>query len=178
MAAVALSTFDPARALALFQREQSPNSRAVNGLRVELAEKLFKSDPAAAEALVEAVTDQAMRAQGLVSLANALPASSSDRKRDLLERAAPMVRGLPENLAKIAPIAALAEAWLDLHEAEKARTLLREGLKPYDTITNVSQSSPSFLRQLMRVSPSWHSHGFRRSGQRTDSCRSPISPPR
>ena len=60
--------------------------------RTELAAILAEKDPASAEAMVEAIPDPARKAPALVNIAGALPAAERRRKRDLLERAAFLLR--------------------------------------------------------------------------------------
>jgi RNA polymerase sigma-70 factor (ECF subfamily) len=151
----ALGTFDPDRALELFRLRLDERSsvRASDLLRVELAEKQSRSDPVKAQALVEQITDKALRAQALISLAKDLPASKNDRKRELLESAARLIQGLPANPARIRPITALAGAWLDLGEVDKARPILHDALKAFDTLPSFAPGTAGLLRQLMRVEP-------------------------
>ncbi len=135
-ALAALSTFDLDRALKLFKKGLVADQRSANLLRVELARRLAEQDAAGAEALIEKITDSALRAEGLLTLAKAIPASRRDQRRRLLERVVPVVRGMPDTSEKIPPIADIAEAWLELGEAEKARNVLNEGLKFYDAVPN------------------------------------------
>jgi RNA polymerase sigma factor (sigma-70 family) len=148
----ALSTFDLDRALDLFKKGFVPNQRSANSLRVEFARRLAEKDPAGAEALIEPIADPAVRIQGLLTLAKALPASKREQKRQLLERAVPLLRDMPETVAKIPQVAAIAEAWLDLGEAERAKTVLKDGLKSYDTLP-YSTNGNGFLSLLMRLEP-------------------------
>ena len=62
------------------------------------------------------------------------------------------MRGMPETAAKIPQIAAVAEGWLDLGETERAKSMLEDGLKSFDSLPYPPRSS-SFLTQLLRVEP-------------------------
>ena len=148
----ALSTFDLDRALDLFQKGIVQDQRSANSLRAELAQKLVDKDPAAAQALIEPISDSALRAQALVTLAKRLPVSKRDQKLKLLEKAAPLVHEIPNAAAKIPQIAAIAETWLDLGEIEKGRPFLEETVKTFDAIPYAPRSN-NFLTQLMRVAP-------------------------
>jgi hypothetical protein len=151
-AIAALCTFDLDRALELFKKGLVADQRSANLLRVELARRLADRDAAGAEALIEPITDPALRAGGLLTLAKAIPASRREQRRRLLERAAPVVRGMPDTAEKIPRIADIAEAWLELGEAEKARTSLHEGLRFYDALP-YSLMNNGFVRVLMRLEP-------------------------
>jgi hypothetical protein len=150
----ALSTFDLDRALDLFKKGLVTDPRYANGLRIALAEKLGKKDPSAAVALIEAIADPVVRIRGLLALANSLPASEREHKRLLLETVVPMLRGLVADTAvKLPLIASIAEAWLDLGQTEKARPLLQDGVKLFDTLPQTTSSGNSFLAQLVRLEP-------------------------
>ena len=59
---------------------------------------------------------------------------------------------MPETPDKIAKIADIAEVWLDAGDAEKARPLLKDAVKSYDTLP-YSLVGHNLLTQLMRVEP-------------------------
>jgi RNA polymerase sigma factor (sigma-70 family) len=147
-----LSTFDPDRALDLFKKGVFEKELPKSYFRVTLAREMAEKDPAGAEALLEPISDPWVRATGLMAQARAIPASRREQKRRLLEKAVPLVRGLPNSNVKIGQIAAIAEAWLDFGEAERARPLLQEGLELFDAIPYIPRNN-SFLTQLARLEP-------------------------
>jgi len=172
----ALSMFDLNRALELFQEGGLRNVRSPNYLRTELALKLAEKDPVEAKAFIEPISDPVLRVQGLLTLAKAIPASKGEQKRQLLEEVVPLVRGTPNPTVKITQIAAIAEAYLDLGEVEKARPLLQEGLKLFDTLPYSPASGascPSYCGSS--ASRPWRASG--RSPRQSASCLSRTSPP-
>jgi tetratricopeptide (TPR) repeat protein len=147
----ALSTFNLDRALELFKQGMLEDEPSSNRLREHLARVMAESDPAGAEALVEAISESTRRARCLLALSAALPASKRDQKRQILEKVVPLVRCMPDP-DKVHQIAALAEAWLDLGEVERARQFLLESLERCDALPD-SLPNGRFLAQLSRVEP-------------------------
>jgi RNA polymerase sigma factor (sigma-70 family) len=147
----ALSTFNLDRAIELFKRGMLEDEPSSNILRENLSRVMAESDPAGAEAVFEAISDATQRARGLLTLSGALPASKRAQKRQFLEKVAPLVRGMPDSV-KVTQIAAIAEAWLDLGEVERAKQLLLESLERSDALPD-SLRSGRFLAQLSRLEP-------------------------
>jgi hypothetical protein len=146
-----LATFDIERAVDLLNKGLL--GERTSGLqRGAIALQLAKKDLAAAEAMLEPVTDPVQRALTLGAMAKALPIVRHAERRHVVQQAAPLVRAMPNGLGKLPEIAAVGEVWLDLGEAENARKELLEGLKLLDTPVH-SPLQNGFLRQLARLEP-------------------------
>jgi hypothetical protein len=154
----ALGQFDLDRALELLQdRTFRDDDFLFQSTRASLAARAAETDPASAEALVEAIPDPLLKARALADVAGALPALEGDRKRDLLERASLLFR---ERLRQAPPLrrleiaTKLAERWLDLGDRGRARPLLEEAKSIVDSsLTRRAPDQIDVLTQLARVDP-------------------------
>ena len=110
-------------------------------LRFRIAAELLPTDPVKAESIITAIESPEQRARGYVWLAEELPDGERDRKRALLERAATVWARVPavpvaEPESRLQWLVRFGGAWLDAGEVEKARPLIREGLKMFAALPN------------------------------------------
>ena len=148
----ALSLFDLDRAVGLVKSGFLGQERAAVLLRGELARRLAEKNQTDAEALVEPISDPALLAQSLLAVAKGLPGTAVEQKRRLVEKAASLVHSMPDSPGKLPQVASVAEAWLDLGEAERARPDLLNGLKLLGT-SAYSPRNSAFVIQLARLDP-------------------------
>ena len=125
--------------------------------RSVLAVILAETDPAAAEAMAEAIPMPDRKAEALAYVARSLPASERGRKRDLLERVTFLLRNDLKrgNVGtRLFRLTSLAEQWLDLGDRDRARPLLEEGRSIFDSSpAAIAVNQPEFLAQLARLEP-------------------------
>ena len=149
-----LRWLDPAGLLEQVQKARFERATTADFLRGEAALGLAADDPEEAAAVAETIADPADRAGTLVDLADATPTADRARKLALLDRAALQARagGLSSN--KLFQMGEVAERWLELGEAEKARALFAEGRKLVETLPPQKRTDAgSFLAHLSRVEP-------------------------
>ena len=153
-----LNRIDPARALELLEAHpfQNPGFDAV--LRFRIAAALSGTDPVEAESIVAAIANPALRARGYVWLAEAVPAAEPrSRPPRLLERAtvqanAPAGGGAGADIRdRLNELTRVAGGWLDLGDVEKARPLIREGLKLIEALPPADRNHRGFLPAAARV---------------------------
>jgi hypothetical protein len=140
----------------LDQVEKTRFERATTSafLRGEAALGMAAADPEEAAAIAETIADPASRAGTLVDLADATPAADRVRKLGLIERAALQARSAGLSSDKLFQMGEVAERWLELGEAQKARALFAEGRKLVETLPRDKRNDAgSFLAHLSRVEP-------------------------
>ena len=119
----------PAGLLDQVQRTHFERPATADTLRGEAALGMAAADPEEAAAIAETIADPAARAGTLVDLADATPAADRARKLALLDGAALQARTAAISSDKLFQMGEVAERWLELGEAEKAKTLFAEGRK-------------------------------------------------
>lgn len=149
-----LRWLDPVALLEQVEKTRFERATTADLLRGEAALGLAASDPEEAAAVAETIADPADRAGTLVDLADAMPAADRARKLALLDRAALQARAASMESNKLFQMGEVAERWLELGEADKARALFAEGRRlvetePPDSRTNAGM----FLAHLSRVEP-------------------------
>jgi hypothetical protein len=148
----ALGNVDPDRALDLVKQADLDGHPFSPTIRASLSLGIAPNDPAGAEALIQSITSPDLRSAALVRMIRFLPASEGPRKRRLLEQVTPLVRSLADPLAKIVRLGTVAGIWLDLHEVERARSILHEALPLYDALPEERRRN-AFPFALARLEP-------------------------
>ena len=152
-----LSRIDLARAVELLNAHPLPNVDLDAAVRYRIAVELFAEDPVAAESVVAAIPAASNRCYGYIRLADSLPAVERDRKRGLLDKAmvevkAPLgAEGGAGPRRRLAELASVARAWLDLGDVDQARPLIREGLKLIEALPPGDRIDIVFLPVAARL---------------------------
>ena len=127
-ALIALAPVDAARTLELVDSHSAGKPQfAVDMLHSLVAAAIASQSPDEAVSIAESINDPAARSGCLTRIADRLPASSRDRKVDLLAQAQLQARSIKQPGQRISLIVGVAERWLDLGEKERAKGLFDEG---------------------------------------------------
>jgi hypothetical protein len=149
-----LRWLDPAGMFEQVQKTRFDQEIRADYLRAEASLGMLATDADEAVAIAEAIVDPAVRAGALVDLADATPAADRARKLGLLDRAALQARAAGISSNKLFQMGEVAERWLELGEAAKARALFAEGRKLVEAEPPQSRTNAgSFLAHLARVEP-------------------------
>jgi hypothetical protein len=153
-----LGTFDVGRALEILRKSGFPEDEfEYRSLQSRLAAKLAEKDPAAAEAMVEAIPDLYWKAIALIDLVKALPANERVRKLALLEQASALfVDRLKDKNAdvRLRNLASCAAEWQALSERERARSVVQAGKPVFDFLARTGGPYSTFFpAEWARVQP-------------------------
>jgi hypothetical protein len=123
-----LASADPTASLEKLDSEKRIDVQTRDGLRYVIISDLAETDPEAAADLAEALPSADRSVLLLVLIARAIPSSQRAKKLELLDRALIKTRAVANVAEKLRIAAAVANAWCDLGEVEKARKLVMETL--------------------------------------------------